>query len=115
MYNVKIFPTSPRVDTHFHIFESRQSIKGARYNPAYAATLDQWWSQAEAVGVTHGVLVQPSFLGTDNRLLLEGLAAYPGRLMGIAVVEPTISLQEMKELHALGVRGVRLNLVGGDH
>ena len=115
IYNVKILSTTPCVDTHFHIFESRHAIKGARYSPAYSANLDQWWSLADAVGVTHGVLVQPSFLGTNNRLLLEGLAAYPGRLIGIAVIEPTISPQEMKELHALGVRGVRLNLVGGDH
>ncbi|NDA52871.1 MAG: hypothetical protein EBX66_10535, partial [Betaproteobacteria bacterium] len=84
IYNVKIPSTTPCVDTHFHTFESRHAIKGARYSPAYSANLDQWWSLADAVGVTHGVLVQPSFLGTDNRLLLEGLAAYPGRLIGIA-------------------------------
>jgi predicted TIM-barrel fold metal-dependent hydrolase len=115
MYTMKTSPTTPRVDTHFHIFEAGKAIEGARYVPAYAATLNQWWSLAGAVGVTHGVLVQPSFLGTDNRLMLEGLVTYPGRLMGVAVVEPTISLEEMTEMHSLGVRGVRLNLVGGDH
>jgi predicted TIM-barrel fold metal-dependent hydrolase len=47
--------------------------------------------------------------------MLQGLAAYPGRLMGIAVVDPTISVEEMTEMHACGVRGVRLNLVGSDH
>lgn len=115
MYTMKTLPSTPCVDTHFHIFEAGKAIDGARYVPTYAATLDQWWALADAVGVTHGVLVQPSFLGTDNRLMLEGLAAYPGRLMGIAVVEPSISLEEMTEMHALGVCGVRLNLVGGDH
>ena len=115
MYTMTTWPSTPCVDTHFHIFEAGKAIEGARYVPAYAATLDQWWSMADAVGVTHGVLVQPSFLGTDNRLMLEGLAAYPGRLMGIAVVEPTISFEAMAEMHALGVRGVRLNLFGGDH
>jgi len=111
---MKTLSSSPFVDTHFHTFEAGKAVEGARYVPAYSATLDQWWSLAGAVGVTHGVLVQPSFLGTDNRLMLEGLAAYPGRLMGIAVVEPTISLEHMTEMHSLGVRGVRLNLVGGD-
>lgn len=115
MYIMKTLPSSPCVDTHFHIFEAGKAIEGARYVPAYTATLDQWWSLTNAVGVTHGVLVQPSFLGTDNRLMLEGLAACPGRLMGIAVVKPTISLEEMTQMHLLGVRGVRLNLVGGDH
>ena len=115
MYIMETLPSTPCVDAHFHILEAGKAIEGARYVPAYAATLDQWWALADAVGVTHGVLVQPSFLGTDNRLMLEGLAAYPGRLMGIAVVEPTISLDEMTKMHVLGVRGVRLNLVGGDH
>ena len=115
MYTMKTLPSTPCVDTHFHIFEAGKAIMGARYVPAYAATMEQWWALADAVGVTHGVLVQPSFLGTNNRLMLEGLAAYPGRLMGIAVVEPTISLEVMTEMHSLGVRGVRLNLVGGDH
>lgn len=107
--------STPCVDTHFHVFEAGQAIKGARYVPAYAATLDQWWALASAAGVSYGVLVQPSFLGTDNRLMLKGLAAFPGRLMGVAVIEPTLSFEEMTRMHLLGVRGVRLNLVGGNH
>ena len=112
---MKISSTTPYVDAHFHIFEAGKAIQGARYVPAYAAALDEWWSLASTVGVTHGVLVQPSFLGTDNRLMVQGLAKHPGLLMGIAVVEPTITLDELTEMHSLGVRGVRLNLVGGDH
>ena len=115
MYAMKAFFSTPCVDSHFHIFEAVAAIKGARYVPAYAATIDKWSALAGATGVTHGVLVQPSFLGTDNRLMLEALATYPGRLKGIAVVEPTISAQKLTEMHGAGVRGVRLNLVGGDH
>jgi predicted TIM-barrel fold metal-dependent hydrolase len=115
MYTMNSATAIPCVDTHFHIFEAGKAIEGARYVPAYGATLDQWWSLATAVGVSHGVLVQPSFLGTNNQQMLEGLAAFPGRLMGIAVVDPSITLVEMTAMHSLGVRGVRLNLVGGDH
>ncbi len=115
MYSMKIPSSSPCVDTHFHIFESGVAIQGARYVPAYAATLDQWWALAGTAGVTHGVLIQPSFLGTDNRLMLQGLAAYPEQLVGVAVVEPTVSPQQLTEMHAVGVRGIRLNLVGGNH
>jgi predicted TIM-barrel fold metal-dependent hydrolase len=115
MYSMNTPSSSPCVDTHFHIFDAGVAIQGARYVPAYAATLDQWWALAGAAGVTHGVLVQPSFLGTDNRLMLEGLAACPGRLVGIAVVEPTITAQELTQMHAVGVRGIRFNLVRGDH
>ena len=105
----------PRVDTHFHIFEASKAMVGARYVPAYTASLDRWRSLAGHEGITHGVLVQPSFLGTDNQQMLNALAAHRGCLLGIAVVEPTISLQAMRQMQRMGVRGIRLNLVGHDH
>jgi predicted TIM-barrel fold metal-dependent hydrolase len=109
-YIMTVAASTPCVDTDFHLFEAGQAVAGARYVPAYAATLDQWMALATAVGVSHGVLVQPSFLGTDNRLTPNALAALPGRLIGVAVVAPTISAREMAEMHSSGVRGVRLNL-----
>lgn len=104
-----------RVDSHFHVFEAGVAMAGARYVPGYSATLDRWWRCAESAGVSHGVLVQPSFLGTDNRLMLESLAAHPERLRGVAVVQPTVTREALAEMDAVGVRGVRLNLVGGSH
>jgi predicted TIM-barrel fold metal-dependent hydrolase len=57
------------------------------------------------------VLVQPSFLGTDNQYLLDALRRYP-RFRGIAVVQPTISSDELRALDEAGVVGIRLNLIG---
>lgn len=104
-----------RVDSHFHVFQAGVSTSGARYVPGYSAPLDAWWRGARSAGVTHGVLVQPSFLGTDNRLVLDSLVAYPGRLRGVAVVPPAVTGEVLAEMDAVGVRGVRLNLVGGSH
>src|SRR5207237_371349 len=59
-----------------------------------------------------GVLVQPSFFGTDNREMLDALARQPAKLRGVAVVTPSIDAGEIARLHALGVRAVRLNLHG---
>jgi predicted TIM-barrel fold metal-dependent hydrolase len=39
-------------------------------------------------GMSHGVLIQPSFLGTDNAYMVQGLRTAPERLRGIAVVSP---------------------------
>ncbi|MDO8768353.1 MAG: amidohydrolase family protein [Burkholderiaceae bacterium] len=103
------------VDSHFHVFEARQAVADARYTPAYAATLPAWQSLAQAVGVTRGVLVQTSFMGTDNAFLLAHLAQYPDRLRGVAVVAPSASLDSLSALHAQGVRGIRLNLAGQSH
>lgn len=104
-----------RVDTHFHVFQAHQAVSGARYVPAYSAVLSDWFSQAHSVGVTHGVWVQPSFLGTDNRWMLAGLRAHPEHLRGVAVVSPHVEAVQLQALHDQGVRGIRLNLAGVSH
>jgi predicted TIM-barrel fold metal-dependent hydrolase len=103
------------VDTHFHVFAAHQAQPGARYTPAYAAPLSAWAAVALPLGVRRGVLVQTSFMGTDNSLLLDTLAQHPDTLRGIAVVAPGADLQALRPLHAAGVRGIRLNLAGVSH
>jgi predicted TIM-barrel fold metal-dependent hydrolase len=85
----------------------------ARATPAYAAPLATWQAAARPLGVRRGVLVQTSFLGTDNRLLLP--AQHPETLRGVAVVAPTANADTLARLHAAGVRGIRLNLSGVSH
>jgi predicted TIM-barrel fold metal-dependent hydrolase len=65
--------------------------------------------------VAQGVLVQPSFLGTDNGYLLKCLAAWPDRLRGIAVIDPSCDEATMTAMSAANVVGLRLNLLGLDH
>lgn len=108
-------PESPAVDSHFHVFSAGVGRPGARYVPSYDASLSDWWSAASACGVGRGVLVQTSFLGTDNRRLLQELAAHPERLRGVAVVAPDVAPAELQALHNAGVRGLRLNLSGVSH
>ena len=99
-------------DSHFHVFNARESVAGSRYVPDYAASLADWESQSSPLDVTRGVVVQPSFLGADNRLLLATLAQHPHRLRGVAVVSESATETELRSLHARGVSGVRLNLTG---
>jgi 2-pyrone-4,6-dicarboxylate lactonase len=65
----------------------------------------------DALGVERGVLIQPSIYGTDNRAMLDALAQDPKRLRGVAVVPFDVGAAEVERLHALGVRGVRCNIV----
>ena len=102
----------PTCDCHFHVFSAHGNAANARYVPAYSATLNDWEARAQSAGVQRGVVVQPSFLGADNRQLLHALAQRPETLRGVAVVEPTASMVGLRELHVAGVRGVRLNLMG---
>jgi len=103
------------VDTHFHVFEAHQAQPGARYTPTYSAALAAWQAAAIPLGVQRGVLVQTSFMGTNNALLARTLAQHRDTLRGIAVVEPTADGQTLEPLHRLGVRGIRLNLAGMSH
>lgn len=103
------------IDTHFHVFNAGIAVEGARYVPQYDAELSTWMRQAQNVGVTRGVWVQPSFLGDDNSLLLDALKAHADMLRGIAVVRPEVNLEELKTMHEAGVRGIRLNLAGISH
>lgn len=101
------------VDTHAHIFSAAGPFApGARYRPDYEAGIERWLALWPEAGVTHGVLVQPSFLGTDNGQLLAALQARPAILRGVVVVDPSVTRGELQQWHEYGVRGVRLNLLG---
>ena len=101
------------IDAHAHIFEQGLPLShDRRYVPAYDATLRDYLQILDANDISCGVLVQPSFLGTDNSYLLDGLRSAKGRLRGIAVVSPNISLTNLKALGDAGVVGIRLNLLG---
>lgn len=103
----------PTIDTHAHVF--RRDLKlapGRRYAPDYDAPLALYLEQLDRNGMTNGVLVQPSFLGTDNSYLVACLKQASGRLRGIAVVDPGIATDDLRALDRAGVAGIRLNLVG---
>ena len=101
------------IDSHAHVFSRELDLTSARrYSPDYDATLAMYLDQLQQHGLSHGVLVQPSFLGTDNRYLLDALRKAPGLLRGVVVVEPDISRAALDEMDRLGVVGVRLNLMG---
>jgi predicted TIM-barrel fold metal-dependent hydrolase len=101
------------VDTHAHVFSATApAVAGARYRPSYAARLASWRALWRPAGITHGVLVQPSFFGTNNTEMLATIASDPARLRGVAVVDPIISDAALARLAAGGVRAIRLNLRG---
>lgn len=105
--------TGPAVDTHAHVFRQGLALADTRrHTPDYDATQDQYLALLDTHGLTHGVLVQPSFLGTDNSHLVQALRAQPDRLRGVAVVDPTIADEALQALAAAGVVGIRLNLIG---
>ena len=103
----------PFYDTHFHVFTNTlPMVADRRYAPAYEATPDMHQKLSQAAGLTSGILIQPSFLGTDNSYMLTAIKARPQALCGVAVVAPTASPEELAALKAGGIVGIRFNLIG---
>lgn len=101
------------IDTHAHVFSTQDhSIETARYAPDYDATVQSFISHLDQHSFTHGILVQPSFLGTNNQAMLNAIQQYPDRLKGIAVIQPSTTFDELLQLKEQGIVGVRLNLFG---
>ena len=100
-------------DCHVHVYSNRfASAPGARLQPPDASAQD-YRALQRRIGTTRTVLVTPSTYGTDNRCMLEGLAALSaagGEARGVAVIDGTESDADLRRLDAAGVRGVRLNL-----
>jgi len=101
------------IDTHAHVFSAQSAfIANARYRPDYTACVEDYINILDDHGFGQGVLIQPSFLGTNNEEMLSAIAKFPDRLKGVAVLDPTMRSTELETLNAQGILGVRLNLFG---
>ena len=98
------------VDAHFHVVAPQATFPMAAersYTPA-EAPLERWRAVLGPLGVTRGVLVQPSFYGTDNRALLATAAQGGASLVAVAAGDPSVADAELDALAQAGVRGVRM-------
>ncbi|KMO12996.1 amidohydrolase family protein [Methylobacterium indicum] len=103
------------VDTHAHVIglpPDYPFVAARSYTPPHAAA-ESYLAMLDATGMTHGVLIQVSVHGTDNRLMVETLRAHPRRLRGIAVVPLGLPEAELASLKEAGVVGLRLNVLYG--
>lgn len=103
-------------DGHAHVFKATLPLSAdRRYTPAYNALLEDYVGHLKESGLNGGLFVQPSFLGTDNRYLLETLeraSDFPDLLFkGVAVVDPQTSHAELAKLAELDIIGIRFNLI----
>ena len=102
-----------RCDSHVHIVgpADRYPQVAERTYLADLATLKQLERVSASRAIRRFVIVQPSFYGTDNSMLLEGLNDLAGRGRGVAVINPeTTSARTLSGMALQGVRGLRLNL-----
>ena len=100
-------------DCHMHVFGpfDRYPLAAERAYNVEEAPLAAHERMKAQVGLERTVLVQASGHGMDNRAMLAALDRLGSRGRAVAVVSLEVSPDELKAMHARGVRGVRLNLL----
>jgi len=103
------------VDAHAHVLKRDLPLVAQRHSaPKRDASVDEYIALLDRNGVAHALLTAPSFYGADNALLVASLRAYPTRLRGTAIVEPSIADPALAALAEAGVVGMRLNWLRRD-
>ena len=104
------------VDCHAHVFLDAHDFPfhlPRSYTPP-PASLEAYQALHRTLGISRGVLVQPSVYGEDNRAHASALTALRKQgfdYKGVAVVGGDVTDAELDRLGALGFCGVRLNLL----
>lgn len=98
-------------DCHMHVFGDLERYPPAArrsYTPQ-PALLEEYEAMCATIGITRNVFVTASAYGSDNRAMLDAMRVRGDACRGIAVIDETTTDAELREMDALGVRGVRIN------
>ncbi|WP_298922207.1 amidohydrolase family protein [uncultured Roseobacter sp.] len=96
-------------DCHAHVFALPSDLVSARLYTPPPASLADYQKMLSVLGIERAVIVQPSVYGTDNRTTLEAVAEVGDAFRAVVVVDPSVAVAELKEMHAQGARGARVN------
>jgi predicted TIM-barrel fold metal-dependent hydrolase len=103
-------------DCHVHVFGKADEfpfVAQRGYTPP-PASADELLKLQTTLGLSRVVIVQPSVYGADNSCTLDGMRRLgPDRARGVAVIDAKTTAAQLKEMHAAGIRGVRVNLETG--
>ncbi len=106
-------PPPGAVDAHCHVFGPGDVFPYApqrKYTPCDAPK-EKLFELRDFLGFSRNVIVQATCHGHDNRALIDALKASGDLARGIASVGPQVTMAELEEMDAAGVRGVRFNFV----
>ena len=109
----RFVPPPGAVDAHCHVFGPAAEFPFApqrKYTPCDASKA-QLFALRDFLGFSRNVIVQATCHGNDNRAMVDAVRAAGDRARGIASVGPEITIAELREMDAAGVRGVRFNFL----
>src|SRR5215831_6203137 len=102
------------INTHCHVNSNGWTpfrwSEDRKYDPAFAP-----WKKLEELdrflGFAGEVVVAATCHGNDNSFMVNALKKAKGRALGVAFVDKSVSDDELSQLDAAGVRGVRYSYV----
>ncbi len=106
-------PPLGSVDAHCHVFGPGDRFPFAaerKYTPCDAPK-EKLWELRDFLGFQRNVIIQATCHGADNRALVDALRHSGGRARGVAMVNNSATIEQLRSLHAAGVRGLRFNFV----
>lgn len=100
-------------DCHLHVFEDGYALAPtATFKPPHAPA-SAYLDVQRRLGFERAVVVQPTGYGFDNTCTLKAMVQIGPGARGVAVVPVDVSDEELDQLHAAGMRGVRFMMLPG--
>jgi len=106
-------PPELTCDSHCHVFGPVARFPfsaDSTYTPPDAG-FDDLQRLHRHLGIDRGVVVQASCHGSDNRALVDALHRGGSDYAGVAMIDAHTTDDELAEMDAAGVRGIRFNFV----
>ena len=102
-------------DTHSHIYGPESQYEHVARRQKRYSPIEAYKAMLARTGIQRSVIVQPSLYGYDNRCTLAAIQALGAKnARGTAVVAPDTPMDELKRLHAGGIRGIRISYNGDE-
>ncbi|MEM9654960.1 MAG: amidohydrolase family protein [Actinomycetota bacterium] len=108
-----VAPPPLACDAHCHVFgpAARFPFSPARSYTPPDSGIDDFERLQDRLGLERAVFVQASCHGTDNSAMLDAIGRGAGRYAGVAMVDRSVTDEELAHLHHNQVRGIRFNFV----
>ena len=101
-------------DCHHHVYDPRWAYAPTAVIKPPPATLADYRRYQAQLGTSRSVAVTPSTYAFNNDCTADFLKAQGARAVGVAVVPADVDAATLKNLHAAGFRGVRVQSGGGN-
>jgi predicted TIM-barrel fold metal-dependent hydrolase len=103
----------PIFDTHFHIIDFRFPVTENQSFMPPNFPVEDYRKRTEGLGIAAGVVVSGSFQNFDTSFMRDALAKFGPTFVGVVQIPADTSDEDILALDAIGVRGVRFNMVRG--